>query len=216
MQFKDNESTILDGKSRSEQALCNCREELSLPGLASTASEKVRYIQNMSGFNNKELGDIFGVSRRSIQNWATGSAVSETNTEKIDMFFTKIMSMSSLKPEELRNALLSSTNGESFVQEFKRSIQRGEKILVPTPIEGRFVQEYPTHMSPLFLCTQTGQLFDNKKRSRIESPQKKETLKCSFLVEYNYHEKLRFVYKLYILQLSEQQKGTRKEYHYGS
>lgn len=139
MQFKDNESTILDGKSRSEQALCNCREELSLPGLASTASEKVRYIQNMSGFNNKELGDIFGVSRRSIQNWATGSTVSETNTEKIDMFFKKIMSLKSLTPEESRDTLLSIDSGESFIQEFKRSIRRGEKMLVPTPIEGRFV-----------------------------------------------------------------------------
>lgn len=139
MQFKDNGNTITDDKSRSEQELRYCREELSLPGLASTASEKISYIQKHSGFNNKELGDIFGVSRRSIQNWSTGSTVSETNTEKIDMFLTKIMSMKALNPEELRDALLSRDNGECFVQEFKRSIRRGEKMFVPTPIEGRFV-----------------------------------------------------------------------------
>ena len=124
MQFKDNENIITDGRSRSEQEL---------------ASEKIRYIQTCSGFNNKELGDIFGVSRRSIQNWATGSTVSETNTEKIDLFFRKMMSLKSLTPEESRTALLSSDSGESFVQEFKRSIRRGEKMLVTTPIEGRFV-----------------------------------------------------------------------------
>lgn len=139
MQFKDNGDIIIDGISRSEQELCNCREKPSLPGLASPASEKISYIQKHSGFNNKELGDIFGVSSRSIQNWATGSTVSETNTEKIDLFFTKMISLKTLTPKETRDTLLSSTNGECFVQEFKRSIRRGEKMLVPTPIESRFV-----------------------------------------------------------------------------
>lgn len=138
MQFKDN-GIITDGQSLSEQELWNCREEIPLPGIASTTSEKVRYIQTHAGFNNKELGDIFGVSRRSIQNWATGSAISRVNIEKIDLFFNKMMSLKSLTPKESRATLLSSTNGESFVQEFKRSIKRGEKMLVPTPIEGRFV-----------------------------------------------------------------------------
>lgn len=139
MQFKDNGNTITDGGSRSGQELLDCREEISLPGLASTASEKIIYIQKYSGFNNKELGDIFGVSRRSIQNWSTGRAVSETNTEKINLFFTKMMSLKSLTPEESRDTLLSIDSGESFIQGFKRSIRRGEKMLVPTPIEGRFV-----------------------------------------------------------------------------
>ena len=139
MQFKDNENIITDGRSRPEQSLRDCREELSLPEIDSTASEKIRYIQKYAGFNNKELGDIFGVSRRSIQNWATGSAISETNTEKIDLFFTKMMTLKVLTPKESRTALLSSANGESFVQEFKWSIRRGERMLVPTPIEGRFV-----------------------------------------------------------------------------
>lgn len=68
-----------------------------------------------------------------------GRSRSETNTEKIDLFFRKMMSLKSLTPEESRTTLLSSDSGESFVQEFKRSIRRGEKMLVPTPIEGRFV-----------------------------------------------------------------------------
>lgn len=138
MQFKDND-IITDGVSRSEQALWNCREELPLPVLDFTAREKIRYIQAHAGFNNKELGDILGVSRRSIQNWATGSTISRANTEKIDMFFKKMMSLKSLTPKESRDALLSSTNGESFVQEFKQAIRRGERMLVPTPIEVRFV-----------------------------------------------------------------------------
>lgn len=139
MQFKDNENIITDSKSRSEQALWDCKEDLSLPGIDSTASEKIRYIQTHSGFNNKELGDIFCVSRRSIQNWATGRTVSGASAEKIDLFFTKMISLKDLTPEESRTALLSSTNGESFVQEFKQLTRRGEKMLVPTPIEGRFV-----------------------------------------------------------------------------
>ena len=124
MQFKDNENIIIDGRSRSEQAL---------------AREKIRYIQTHAGFSDKELGDIFGVSRRSIQNWATGSTVSGANAEKIDLFFTKMMSLKSLTSKESRTALLSSDSGESFVQKFKRLTRRGEKMLVPTPIEGRFV-----------------------------------------------------------------------------
>ena len=139
MQFKDNENIITDGRSRSEQALRGCKENLSLSGLSFTASEKIRYIQKYSGFNNKELGDIFGVSRRSIQNWAKGSTVSDVSAAKIDLFFTKMMSLKSLTPKESRTALLSGANGESFVQEFKRLTRRGEKMLVPTPIEGRFV-----------------------------------------------------------------------------
>lgn len=139
MQFKDNENIITDGSPQSKQVLWGCREDLALPGISSTASEKIRYIQKYAGFNNKELGDIFGVSRRSIQNWAKGSDISETNTVKIDLFFMKMMSLKALTPKESRSALLSSASGESFVQEFKRSIRCGEKMLVPTPIDGRFV-----------------------------------------------------------------------------
>lgn len=107
--------------------------------ITSTTSDKIRYIQTHAGFNNKELGNIFGVSRRSIQNWATGSTVSENNTAKIDVFYTKMMSLKDLTPKEARAELLSSASRESFIQEFKQSTRRGEKMIVPTPIEGRFI-----------------------------------------------------------------------------
>ena len=106
---------------------------------STTTRDMIRYIQTYSGFNNQELGDIFGVSRRSIQNWATGITVSEINTAKIDRFYTKMMSLKNLTPRETRSALLSNSSGESYIKEFKQSTRRGERMIVPTPIEGRFV-----------------------------------------------------------------------------
>lgn len=107
--------------------------------ISSTTSDMICYIQTHAGFNNKELGDIFGVSRRLIQNWSTGSTVSENNTAKIDLFYTKMMSLKDLTPKETRATLLSSASGESFIQEFKKSTRRGERMIVQTPIKGRFV-----------------------------------------------------------------------------
>lgn len=68
-----------------------------------------------------------------------GSTVSETNTAKIDMFYTKMMSLKDLTPKEARAELLSSASGESFIQEFKKSTRRGERMIIPTPIKERFV-----------------------------------------------------------------------------
>lgn len=103
-----------------------------------TANEMVRYIQKYAGFDNKELGDIFGVSRCSIQNWASGRAISESNATKIDLFYTKMMSLTGLTPKESRAVFTSHAEEESFIQAFKRSTKRAQTMLVPTPIEGRF------------------------------------------------------------------------------
>lgn len=103
------------------------------------ANEKVRYIQNHSGFNDKELGDIFGVSRRSIQNWASGSAISESNVAKIDLFYTKMVSLTGRTSKDARAVLTSYADGESFIQAFKRSTKQAQTMLVPTPIEARFI-----------------------------------------------------------------------------
>lgn len=104
-----------------------------------TANEKVRYIQNHSGFNDKELGDIFGVSRRSIQNWVSGSAISESNAAKINLFYTKMVSLTGRTSKEARAVLTSHAEGERFIQDFKRSTKQAQTMLVPTPIEARFV-----------------------------------------------------------------------------
>lgn len=107
---------------------------------APATHEMVRYIQRHVGFSDKELGGgIFGVSRRMVQNWVSGSAISENNAAKIRLFYGKMMSLTDLAPKELRAVLTSSNEGESFVQAFKRSMKRPQKMVVPTPIEARFV-----------------------------------------------------------------------------
>lgn len=103
------------------------------------ANEMIRYIQEHAGFSNKELGDIFGVSRRSIQNWASGSNISESNAVKIDLFYIKMMSLTDLTPKEARTALTSHVEGGSFIQTFKRLTKRSQTMLVSTPIEARFI-----------------------------------------------------------------------------
>lgn len=105
---------------------------------APATHEMVRYIQRHARFSNKELGDIFGVSRRSIQNWASGSIISESNNTKIGLFYSKVLSFTDLAPEELRVVFMSHADGESFVQAFKRSMKRPQKMLATTPIEARF------------------------------------------------------------------------------
>ncbi len=106
---------------------------------ASKANEMMRDIQRHAGFSDKELGDLFGVSRRMIQNWVSGSAISKSNTAKIELFYVKMMSLTGLTPEESRAVLTSCNEGESFAQSFKRLTKRPQKMLAPTPIEARFV-----------------------------------------------------------------------------
>ena len=105
---------------------------------APAVHEMVRYIQRHAGFTNKELGDIFGVSRRSIQNWASGSIISESDNTKIGLFYSKVLSFTDLAPEELRVVFMSHADGENFIQSFKQSTRRAQTMLVQTPIEARF------------------------------------------------------------------------------
>lgn len=105
---------------------------------APATHEMVRYIQRHAGFSDKELGDIFGVSRRMVQNWASGSIISESNNTKIELFYSKVMSLTALTPKESRAVLASCNEGESFAQAFKRSMKRPQKMLATTPIEARF------------------------------------------------------------------------------
>lgn len=104
-----------------------------------TANEKIRHIQGHSGLNNKELGNIFGVSPRSIQNWASGGTISESNATKITLFYAKMVPLTSLTPKEAKAVLTSRAEGESFIQTFKGSTKQAQTMLVPTPIEARFI-----------------------------------------------------------------------------
>lgn len=104
-----------------------------------TTQEMIRHIQKHAGFNDKELGDFFGVSRRSIQNWASGSAISESNAANVGIFYTKLLSLDGLAPKAARAALLSRAEGESFIEAFKGSTKRAQTMRVATPIEARFV-----------------------------------------------------------------------------
>lgn len=79
-----------------------------------TPAESISALRALSGLTADQVGRLFGVSRRSVQNWVAGNAMAVQHEEQVSRALSVIQALPGSTPDERRGALLDSSNGESL------------------------------------------------------------------------------------------------------
>jgi DNA-binding transcriptional regulator YiaG len=107
------------------------------PKPTSDLSAVVAALKVESGLTADQLGRLLGVSRRSIHNWAAGSAIASTHEEKVRELDSFIASLPAYTPDERRALLLDSSNGPSLFKQFASRANHPQRIKFGVPVEER-------------------------------------------------------------------------------
>ncbi len=102
--------------------------------------DELLWIKENSGLTWDQLGKIFGVSRRAVHMWASGSRMNEANAEVLRNFAAAVAVNRGGSPERTRAALLAHEGGfDSVVDSFRRAQVRrpGEALGAPFAPEER-------------------------------------------------------------------------------
>jgi transcriptional regulator with XRE-family HTH domain len=100
-------------------------------------SSIVAALKSESGLTADQLGRLLGVSRRSIHNWAAGSAIAAVHEEKLRELESFIFSIPANTPDERRSLLLESSNGPSLFKQFASKADSPQRIKFGVPVEER-------------------------------------------------------------------------------
>lgn len=103
----------------------------------SALSSIVIALKTESGLTADQLGRLLGVSRRSIYNWAAGSAIASSHEEKLRELDSLIFSIPAKTPDERRSLLLDSSNGPSLFQQLASKADGPQRIKFGVPVEQR-------------------------------------------------------------------------------
>lgn len=104
---------------------------------AADLSEIVANLKVESGLTADQLGRLLGVSRRSIHNWAAGTAIAPVHEERLRDLELLVFSLSADSPEERRKMLLDSSNGPSIFKQFASRSDAPQRIKFGVPVEER-------------------------------------------------------------------------------
>lgn len=110
------------------------RPQNSMSESTLTSAEIAQEIQIRSGLTAKELGIAFGVSRRSVHNWAAGARMSPQNEKRLRDFYRIIMNLPGDNPDDHRAELLDESHGKSIFLQFRESASRNNQTKAPVPI----------------------------------------------------------------------------------
>ena len=109
-------------------------QEANLPtGLSSI----VAALKSESGLTADQLGRLLGVSRRSIHNWASGSAIASGHEEKLRELYSLVFSIPAITPDERKSVLLDSSSGPSLFKQFASRSGGPQRIKFGVPVEER-------------------------------------------------------------------------------
>lgn len=93
-----------------------------------TSAERVQRLREQSLLSAQQLSRLFGVSRRTVNNWISGRPMSEENLKRLAKVESQILGFSG-SPEERRVALFSlASDGGLSVYEKLRAEVRGEPL----------------------------------------------------------------------------------------
>lgn len=104
---------------------------------AADLSALVASLKSDSGLTADQLGRLLGVSRRSIHNWAAGSAIASVHEERLRELDSLITSLPAESPEARRSALLDSSQGPSLFKQFASKAEAPQRIKFGVPVEER-------------------------------------------------------------------------------
>lgn len=91
----------------------------------------------VSGLTADQIARLFGVSRRTIQNWVAGGAMASGHEERLAHLYAVVLA-NGQTPEERRKKLLSSAGGMSIFHQLIGELQRGA-VLEPPAVSARDV-----------------------------------------------------------------------------
>lgn len=100
-------------------------------------SALVAKLKAESGLTADQLGRLLGVSRRSIHNWAAGSAIAPLHEEKVRELGALVFSLPADTPDERRQLLLDSSNGTSLFRQFATKSNEPQRVKFGVPVEER-------------------------------------------------------------------------------
>ncbi|MDR0593415.1 MAG: hypothetical protein LBG60_09235 [Bifidobacteriaceae bacterium] len=92
------------------------------------ASLTVADLRDYSGLSASQLALLFGVSRRSVNNWLAGGAMAPHHADRRARIQSFLMSLNGSTPALRRAALLSSANGRSLYRQLADEIPEGPVI----------------------------------------------------------------------------------------
>jgi hypothetical protein len=88
--------------------------------------ETISWIKDSSGLTWEQLGRVFGVSRRAVHMWASGSRMNQGNAAQVHEFAGAVERVQGSSVTETRTALLSvGSTGDSIVNQFRRTHRTG-------------------------------------------------------------------------------------------
>ena len=91
--------------------------------------DQIRFGHERSGLTWEQLGGLFGVSRRAVHNWASGSRLSAGNAEVLARVVASLSERTNYDPEENRDWFLAAgVNGTSLFDELRQARRRGSPI----------------------------------------------------------------------------------------
>lgn len=103
----------------------------------SELSAIVANLKTASGLTTDQLGRLLGVSRRSIHNWAAGTAIAPAHEERLRDLELLVFSLPADSPDERRKLLLDSSNGPSMFKQFAAKADAPQRIRFDVPVEER-------------------------------------------------------------------------------
>ncbi len=100
-----------------------------------SAGSTVAGLRDISGLTSDQIGRLFGVSRRSVQNWVAGAPMASIHEERLAHLYSVVLECGN-SPEERRKKLLSSARGMSLFHQMIGELQRGP-VLEPPAVSTR-------------------------------------------------------------------------------
>jgi transcriptional regulator with XRE-family HTH domain len=88
----------------------------------------VTELRNFSGLTAAQIGRLFGVSRRSINNWMAGNPMATHHEARLSALQTVFLAIPATTPETRRSALLDSSKGLSIFQQLANQAEGGPEL----------------------------------------------------------------------------------------
>jgi DNA-binding transcriptional regulator YiaG len=116
-----------------------------------STSETVRSVHSRSGLTWAELATIFGVSRRSLHNWASGARLNARNASRLERISRVVEALEAETPEQARQQLVAARpNALSLYQDLVRE-RLGEDSgdsFAPSELLASAGDELPHYLQP--------------------------------------------------------------------
>lgn len=128
-------SNSVTGTSASVSQISHSRlAPTSAPNEPLSSAELVKQVHSDSGLTWEQLAKVFGVSRRALHQWASGSRLNSANLEKLSSISGLLGELRLDSPEERRSALFAPDGSGVTLYDKLRAARATSAITVSEPL----------------------------------------------------------------------------------